>query len=493
MHDEDREDEEGSKRVSRRGFVKGAIVGTVALSLGCGESMTGGDAGSATDAGARMDAGPGDEPDAGGDDAGTDAGPEPVPPPEDVDESTDDFPLGVASGDVTSSAAILWTRYAGDATVELVVWRMDGDTYGPTAFVGEVTPADGYAHVDVDTLEPGARYRYAFFVVEGGERTARSAIGRFRAAIAPDAMESLWIGAVSCTNNSRSLATLGQAAARDDLDVFLYLGDTTYNDSATSLEDYRDAWSGQMGRDEYKALRASVSALATWDDHEFDNNWDPETFDADRRAAAVDTFFEHQPLRRDPANPERVWKVMSWGRTVDIFVLDCRAERMPSTRGDADVYVSRLQMDWLKAGLSASTAVFKLIVNSVPITDFPGAFDLQPQDRWEGYPAQRDEILSHIDDEAISGVLWVAGDFHLASSQRVSTSGPGSTQNEILVGPGAQFGNPLGLTLGGEQFDFGSTTNNFTALELLPAMGRIRAHWIDGDGSAFEVHEYDVG
>ena len=424
MHDDDR-DEQESKGVSRRDFVKGAIVGTVALSVGCGgetiadgDAGTAADAGTAIDAGARMDAG--DAPDAGGDDAGTDAGPEPVPPPEDFDESAADFPLGVASGDVTPSAAILWTRYVGSASIELVVWRMEGDTYGPTAFVGGAAPIDGYVKVDVDGLEAGARYRYAFFVLDGGERTVRSAIGRFRAAIAPDAMEPLWIGAVSCTNNSRSLAPLGQAAARDDLDVFLYLGDTTYNDGSTSLDEYRDDWQGQMGRDEYKALRGSVSALATWDDHEFDNNWDPETFDADQYAAAVDTFFEHQPVRRDPANPDRVWKVMSWGRTADIFVLDCRAERMPSTRGDTDIYVSRLQMDWLKAGLSASTAMFKLIVNSVPITDFPGAFDLQANDRWEGYPTQRDEILSHIDDESISGVLWISGDFHLASSQGIA-------------------------------------------------------------------------
>jgi alkaline phosphatase D len=147
-------------------------------------------------------------------------------------------------------------------------------------------------------------------------------------------------------------------------------------------------------------------------------------------------------------------------------------------------------MDWLKAELALSTAVFKIIMNSVPITDFPGAFDFAPQDRWEGYAAQRREILQHIDDAMIRGVLWLAGDFHLASAQRVATSGPGATQIEILAGPGAQSGNPLAFGLGAPQFDFASTTNNYTVLELDPATARVRAYWVDGSGSVAETQEY---
>lgn len=480
------DDGDDDVRLTRRQILKGALVTTAALAAGCGESMMPGTDGGADaggrDAGAPMDG-------AMEVDAGSDAGIAPVEPPEAVPESETDFPLGVASGDVTASSAILWTRFEGAGDLELVVWEMDGDTYARTVHAAPVLLTDSFAHVDVEGLGAGLRHRYAFFT-EG--RAARSPIGRFRAAIAPGAMEPLVIGAVSCTNNSRALDTLAHAAGRDDLDVFLYLGDTTYNDGARTLEDYRAEWGGQIGKDAYRALRASTSALATWDDHEFDNDWNPETIDAAQRGAAVQTFFEHQPLRRDASSPDRVWKKMSWGRTADLFVLDCRSERRPSTRGSTDEYVSRAQMDWLKAELSASTAVFKLILNSVPITDFPGAFDLAQNDRWEGYPTQREEILSHIDGEAITGVLWVAGDFHLASSQRVDTSGPGATQSEILVGPGAQTGNPLALSLGGAQFDFASTTNNYTVLELLPAMGRIRAYWVDGGGSNFEVHELDL-
>lgn len=170
-----------------------------------------------------------------------------------------------------------------------------------------------------------------------------------------------------------------------------------------------------------------------------------------------------------------------------MFVLDCRSERRPSTRDDDDAqYISPAQMDWLKAGLLESRAVFKIIVNSVPISNFPALLDLAHNDRWEGYAAQRTEILTHIDEHEIQGVLWVAGDFHLASIGRVSMSGPGSHATEILVGPGAQVPNPLVLTLAAPQFEWASGVNNYATLRLDPSAREITVTYFSGSGS--EIH-----
>lgn len=480
-------------RTSRRTILRTGIVATVGLTIGCGGPMMGeGDAGA--DGGDPGDGGGPPPTDAGNDAGPPDSGPAPVDPPEGVPEATADFPLGVASGDPTPTSAIFWTAYAGSAPLELVVWEMAGDAYARVVYAAPVTPTNGYVHADVTTLRPGARHRYVFFLKEGEARVGRSPIGRMRAALAETAMEPLFIGAVSCTSNSRAADTLSHAGGRDDLDLFLYLGDTTYNDGAESIAQYRAKWVESLSRAGYRAVRGAAGALATWDDHEFDNDWNPETFDAAQREAAVLTFFQHQPVRRDATAPDRVWKVMRWGRTADFFVLDSRSERRPSTRSTASAeYISRAQMDWLKEGLASSTAVFKIIVNSVPISDFPGVFDFAQNDRWEGYAAQRTEILSFIDDNAIAGVLWVAGDFHLASAGRVSTSGPGSTQIELLAGPGAQNGNVLASFLGGSQFDFATSTNNYTVLELDPSGARVRAWWHDSAGEVIEVLEYDLG
>jgi phosphodiesterase/alkaline phosphatase D-like protein len=358
-----------------------------------------------------------------------------------------------------------------------------------------VTPsAGGFAHVDVPLPEPGARYRYVFFEMEGDTRLARSPIGRFRAAVPDSDRSVLRLGAVSCTRNGHAFRTLGHAAARDDLDAFLYLGDTTYADGSTTLDDYRAKWAENLATGEYRGLRASVSALATLDDHEVDNNFDPETVDAAQLAAGLAAFHEHQPIRLDADLPgRRIWKSVRWGQTVEVFVLDCRTERRPSTRTTSEaIYVSREQMQWLTMGLLESTAVFKVIMSSVPISDFPGAFDLARDDRWEGYAAQRTEILRFIDDNAISGVLWVAGDFHMASAGRVSTSGVGSDQVEVLVGPGAHDGNILAATLFPPQFDWATSRDNYAVIELDPSTSRASVFYHDEDDSVLEVLYYTL-
>jgi len=471
-------------RTTRRGFLRTTAVATAAFAVGCGGEIALGDASTQEDGGAG-DAGA-DDTDDGGRDAGIDAGPpQPVVPPEETPE-VGAFGIGIASGDVSTSAATVWTRYDGSAPLAVAVWEMDGESYALLVTQSDCTPAEGgFVHVEIGGLTAGRRYRYAFFELAGNARTGRSPIGRFRASIAPDALEPLIVGAVSCTSNGRGKETLERAGERDDLDVFLLLGDTTYNDGASTIDEFRASWAESLGSPGWMAVRRATSVLATWDDHEVDNDFDPEDRDLTTPRQA---YFENLPVRRDPVSPNRLWRAVRWGLTAEIFVLDGRGERRPSTRGAEDIYLSREQMDWLKAGLTSSPCMFKLIANSVPIGDFP--FPLA-QDRWEGYGAQRTEILSHIDDEAIDGVVWISGDFHFASFGFVSPSGPGSTQREILAGPGAQTGNPGAFILNRTQFPWSSTTNNYTSLELLPAQRRIRVWWHEGDGSVLEVREID--
>lgn len=452
----------------------------LAVALGCGSSATGGaDGGAEVPDGARPpDATP-----------APDAAPA-VVPPEDTPESAA-FALGVASGDVTPAAAILWTRYDGILPLRLYVWQMSpsGAVYVREVASDDVVPADGgFVQAEVTGLAPGGRYRFAFVELDGDTRVGRSKVGRFRSAPDEDALSPVVFGATSGTENSHSFETLERAGERIDLDFFVLLGDTTYNDGAETVDDYRAMWAQNLATPGYLALGSSTSLLATWDDHETINNWDAETVDPALLAAARQVTFENLPIRRFDAEPDRLWRSVRWGRTAEIFVLDCRGERIPSL-GE---YVSREQLDWLKAGLADSPAVFKVIVNSVPIGDFPLVFDAAMNDRWEGFPEQREEILAHIDDNAIAGVIWLSGDFHLASLGRVAESGLGATQLEILSGPGGQTQNPLWSILYAPQFDWASGTNNYTAIHLDPVTRQVRVVFIDGSGQPIEDRTYTL-
>lgn len=485
QHDPDAETDEG-----RRRFLLTTATAAAGLAVGCGGGSV--DPGDAAVDVTPADATPPDTSPPMDSAPPVDAGP--LDDPTELPASAS-FGLGVASGDVTETTAILWTRYDGDLPLELAVWEMDADVYLRETYAEMATvETGGYVHVDASGFTGGARYRYAFFeLLEDDVRGARSPVGRFRAAFAVDATEPLLLGAVSCTNNGRDFATIERAGERDDLDVFLLVGDTTYNDGAETRTEYQQKWGENLGTPGYLALRERVSVLAAWDDHEVVNNWDPESTSPGQIVSAREAMFDSLPLRPDPVAPERLWKRMRWGLTADIFVLDSRGERLPSTRRTDDaIYLSREQMDWFKAELEASPAVFKIILNTVPITEYPLVFDVAIADRWEGYASQREEILSFIDDGGITGVFWVSGDFHFCSAQRVSTSGAGSSATEVLVGPGAQTANPAHFALLGGQFDFTSGKNCYSTLALDPTTGEVTVSWIDGDGDAFEERVYSL-
>jgi phosphodiesterase/alkaline phosphatase D-like protein len=397
------------------------------------------------------------------------------------------FPLGVASGDALPGGALLWARYTGSDPLELAVWpvRADG-RLGAEAFRASVPSGDfGYVGVEVDGLRAATTYRYAFFETDGAGTKRRSAVGRFRTALAEDALDVVRVGALSCTKNVDTMPVLVTAGRRDDLDAFLLLGDTSYNDGASTLGEFREKWARTLGSRGYVALRSSTSLIATWDDHEIDNNWNPETIPKDKREAGTRAFFEAIPMR--PTAPSRVWRSLRWGRTVEFFVLDSRGERRPSSRrSEAAEYISPAQLAWLKAGLSASPAVFKVILNSVPISNIP--VPAEEQDRWEGFASQRTEILSYIDAENIRGVLWVAGDFHVATAGRVSTSGAGQNATELLVGPGAQtptvVQNFLTGVMRAPQFDWNTSENNYAELTFEPQSRSVRVRYVGADGNA---------
>jgi alkaline phosphatase D len=469
----------------RRTFLRLASAGAAGFLVGCGRPDRVGPV-SELDAGSTPDSGVAP---IEGSDAGA-ALPEPIVPPEETQVSAA-FPMGLSAGDVSATSAVLWTRYGEGAPVQCSVWEMEGERYARVAGKVACEVADaGFIHVDVQNLRPGADYRYVFFELEGGKPVRRSAIGRFRAALPADSLEPLVFGAISCVKLGHSFAPLMRAAQRADLDAFLLLGDTAYNDGAITVAQYRASWLASLSAPEWKALRASTSVFGTWDDHEVNNDWNPESTDAANVRGSRQVWFENLPVRRNAVATDRIYRSTRWGKTAELFALDCRGERQPS-RGK---YISDAQMGWLKAGLAESPAVFKIILNSVPIGEFPYPFT-DPAfiaDRWAGYPAQREEILRHIEQLRIPGVLWVSGDFHLGSMGHIASTGLGSTAVEVLAGPGAQTANlavPLLQALV-SPFDFVTGINNYVALHLNPATRECRVVFHDGANTVLASRIY---
>jgi alkaline phosphatase D len=313
------------------------------------------------------------------------------------------FPLGVAAGDALPGGALLWTHFTGDDALDVVVWPEAGDPSPPRR---QAAPdEDGFAVIEVSGLAPGTWYLFRFESAGG----LVSPNGRFRTALAPDALEVVTIGATSCIKNTHKYDALARAAERTDLDAFVFLGDAVYTDGSSTLSDFRRKWAEGLGGPEYVALRGSTSMVTQWDDHEVRNNWEGDAVDEKLLTAARRAFLEHQPLRQDPARPLRFWRQLTWGRTAELFILDVRSER-DRAQGQ---YLSPEQLDWLVSSVTSSPAAFKLILNTVPIGAFDSPF-FAPfnEDNWQGFPAQREELLRGLEASGATGVIFVSGDFH---------------------------------------------------------------------------------
>ncbi len=408
--------------------------------------------------------------------------------PDAVTEDLQRFPRVVMAGAMRPSSVVVCSHSSPQEPAVLRVWQ-PGERAGKVRLISEVeVVADelGALRYRVEGLCPGQWYRYGFFAGEDGAWTGRGVLGEFRTALADDAVETVTV-AISACNHIENVPWPALAITADEYyDVFLHLGDLAYNDSAVDLAAYRASWHNYLqaehgGQASGMARAFARSGLyATLDDHEITNNFNPETVDPARLTAALQSYFEALPLT-DEADTQQVWRSWRWGRSVEFFVLDCRTERRPSTMNTpTPEYLGPAQMEWLKVGLQASPCHFKVILNSVPITNMPDLpWDFVKDDRWEGYELQRVELLEWIHMEGLRNVYFVAGDFHVCFVGQIQPGADGllGQLHEVAVTGGNT--NALGDFLPNEQFAFGSSQPHALLMTFDPEADEVLVRFID--------------
>ncbi|MFO0598327.1 MAG: alkaline phosphatase D family protein [Myxococcaceae bacterium] len=355
------------------------------------------------------------------------------------------FPQAAAAGAMTSSSFLAWTRATGVPQVTFRVWREIGSSTQVRLVkevVLDVTDAtDGNLKVKVEGLAPATTYTYGFFSTD---LTKRSLVGKVRTAFPDDWKEPLKVGATSCASYRYRPFLPLQTQARQDMDLWLHLGDVSYNDGADSLPAFRAKWQEQFKDPGYRDLMPAAGAYFVWDDHDFANNFDIEVLGPQHPIILDGTKAFRETL---PVEEDRSWRSYKWGQTAEFFLLDCRMERKPSTRETPQAqFISPEQLDWLQQGLVNSPCHFKVVMTSVPITNLPGPSWGGQADRWQGYVAQREALLNFIETNAVKNVWFISGDIHTGAIMRLEKTGFRSTVYEITVGPAGNI-NPLNLVL----------------------------------------------
>lgn len=391
------------------------------------------------------------------------------------------YTLGVASGDPLADAVVIWTRLApapGDPgggmpnSPQPVYWELAGDEHFQRverSGIAWALPKHGHTvHVDVSGLEAARTYWYRFFA--SGHR---SPVGRTRTAPHELDADRLRFAIASCQDFETGHYTAYQHMAEEDLDLVVFLGDYMYEGAPNprvrshtglteplDVDDYRARYANYRSDLHLQRAHASFPWIVTFDDHEVDNNWSGDiaggrtkstkAFRA-RRAAALQVYCEHMPLRRlapRSAPAVQVYRRLGYGALAQFHVLDTRQFRSvttpcgyksgPDCAAQLDPTRTMLgeeQERWLLDGLHQSNARWNVLAQQVSFgfVDVGQGEEIETRhDKWDAYPSARQRVLDFLLERQPSNPIVITGDLHEAWVQ-VAHADPRDPESEPLA------------------------------------------------------------
>lgn len=392
--------------------------------------------------------------------------------------ATDLLPQGIAVGDVTSQSALLWVRTDGPMMVQfewapVAAWDIVSKMATAVAPVARSPlfttgpETDFTLAISIEGLTPATRYR--FYVVagikgrEGVPTEARVAMpGEFTTL--PD-MKShapvtfAWSGDLGGQGRCRRGAAgypIFDVMRAQSLEFFLFLGDTIYGDElcpsppnepgadfrATNLAEYRARHRDQRGAAALRRFLANVPVSVIWDDHEVRNDF-AGSFDS-QMPAGRQALREYWPIRVAPEDPHRLYRAVRAGADLELFILDTRQYRSRNADqdGPAKTMLGERQLQWLLKGLTESTATWKVIVSSVPLSIPKGGDGVSGYDGWAGglggpgFERERQVIVDAILGRKVKHVVFLAGDVHYVQANAYDPNGDGTPDfHEFIAGP----------------------------------------------------------
>jgi alkaline phosphatase D len=259
-------------------------------------------------------------------------------------------------------------------------------------------------------------------------------------------------------------------ANEPDLDVVVCLGDYIYehlfydgprrdttganrDGEVQTLEEYRSKYALYHTDQRLLEVRRKFPLIAIWDDHEVEDNYARDkpgeaTTNVrvpflQRRANGYRAFFENMPRIRVREEPDRTYGSIPLGANAELFLLDQRQYRDDQACGDqffvpcseseaaGRTLLGGPQRQWFKDALAGSRATWKVVANQLMIMSLDGPRGNEiNKDQWDGYAAERREILEHVRDRGIRDVAFITGDIHSFFAGNVTPTGRGGAPGD---------------------------------------------------------------
>jgi alkaline phosphatase D len=311
---------------------------------------------------------------------------------------------------------------------------------------------------------------------------------------------------VSCQHRVVGYYTAYQHLQQEDVDVVFHLGDYIYEgpDQGTmgrghlpnrfllTLDDYRIRFAQYKTDPDLQGAHAAFPFIVTLDDHEVLSNWvskysfyyPQESFEEFliRRANAFRAYWEHMPMRLSqlPKGPDMpLYRRFTFGRLAEFSVLDTRQYRDDQAHGDGTAppdevtrdpnrtMLGAAQNQWLFDGLDRSQATWNVLAQQVLFSqldlDIDDGEELYVMDAWDGYQANRDQILNFFHESAVSNPIILTGDVHAHNACDVKLN----YDNPDSPTLGAEFSG-TSISSGGDGHDRDATRDRLLAAGQLP-------------------------
>lgn len=388
------------------------------------------------------------------------------------DNARPNIPYGVASGDITSGSAIVWSRT--DRPARMIVDYDTTESFrNPKRLISrDVSSASDYtARVNLTYLPPNQQifYRVTFEDINDRNIYSVPVTGTFRT---PPANKRdiffAWSGDTAGQgwgiNPDFGGMKIYETMRRLNPNFFIHSGDTIYADGpiqpevtldngsiwknittpekskvAETLAEFRGNYIYNLMDENVRRFNAQVPQLVQWDDHEVTNNWYPgELLANDDRyteknvdilsSRARQAFLEYQPIRFNSRDPKRIYRSFNYGPSLEIFMLDKRSYRGPNSPNNQTVpsqetaFLGNSQIRWLKEKLLSSRATWKVIASDMPIGLIvaDGSTNFENAANGDGLPLGREleiaDLLRFIKQKNIRNVVWLTADVHYAAA-----------------------------------------------------------------------------
>ncbi len=371
--------------------------------------------------------------------------------------------LALASGDVTHSSAVLLVQPTATGNVTL---RVANDAGFADVIHQVVLPAPDLlvpAKTAITGLTAGTRY---FF--DAVDAAGAASMGEFSTAAGAGEFRGLRFGVSGDWRGELAPYPAVENIPGSGIDFFVALGDTIYADVSSpavpvaqcvTLEEFRrkhaEVYGDAFGATSLADIRATTPWFSTIDDHEVTNDFaGGEHPSSDPRFASYSgdyinqtelyenglrAFHEFHPIAEefygdtgDPLTADRrkLYRARTFGRDAAIFLLDARSfrdEEIPALGSSgapnaaawfANAFepgrtmLGSVQLLDLKADLLAAEkagVTWKFVIVPEPIQNLG---PILGEDRFEGYAAERTDLLRYIDEHNLRNVVFIAADIH---------------------------------------------------------------------------------